>query len=62
MWKEFIRGRGVAPVAEKLGISRQTLYNYLNDVSPTVPDDLKEKIVAMSNGELIIMDFFEKRV
>ena len=61
MWKEYIRREGVAVIAEQVGVTRQCVYNWLNDVG-TPNDDAKRKLVEVAEGELSIMDFFRKEV
>lgn len=59
MWKEFIRKRGITKVSKELGVSRQTIYCWLNGTT-RVRDKDKKKLVELSNNAFGIMNFFTK--
>jgi len=58
MWKELIVSRGVKNVSNELGVSRATVYNWLN--GKAIGDNMKVKLINLFDGAFGIMDFFKK--
>ena len=57
-WMEYIRKVGVAKVAETLGVTRQTVYNWLSGRFEIKRKEMKE-LIDMAGGELSFKDFYE---
>ncbi len=58
MWKHWIKDRGIIKTADDLGVTRQTIHNWLNGYS--IPDRKKIKLIKLSGYRFTLSDFVDE--
>jgi len=58
MWKHWIKKRGVNKTAKDLGVTRQTIHNWLSD-RIKVPEEKRIEIIKLSGYRFTMSDFSE---
>ena len=58
MWRKWIKMKGIRPTAEILGVSYETVRNWVsNNKKPK--DSLKKRLVLLADGEFGYEDFYK---